>query len=53
MTIRRIFGDDGNERLLMHVPHPRDSMLHMDLAEHHEGTYKVGYWPAEKPEATS
>lgn len=41
MTIRRL--DNGN--LVMHVPYPRDSMLHMPLAEHHEGTYKVGYWP--------
>ena len=45
MTIRRI---EGN--LLMHVPHPGDSLLHEPLAEHHAGTYKVGYWPKETAE---
>ena len=42
MTLRRVRGEDGTERLLLHVPHPEDSTPHVALREIAPGTYQIG-----------
>lgn len=42
MTVRRVRDEDGNERLLLHVPNPDDSTPHVTMREIAPGTYQIG-----------